>query len=78
MQICAGTRDDVSFGRSSDSRDTRQNVPINAAERAHPMALIYLQLEGNFRAKGGRCHRNKTTCRKHNTWTQWLRNETIL
>lgn len=22
MQICAGTRDDVSFGRSSDSRDT--------------------------------------------------------
>lgn len=39
-----------------------KTVAINGAERAHPVALIYLQLEGNFKSKGGGggCHRNKS------------------
>lgn len=49
------------------------NVPINAAERAHPVTLICLQLERNFRAKGlvASRFRNETTgraaeARRHN------------
>lgn len=58
MQTHARTRDNVSravFVQSITGHCVPGyvvDVPINAAERAHPVTLICLQLQRNFRAKG--------------------------
>lgn len=61
--LCKSVQVRVTMFHSADHRIRGirgKTVAINGAERAHPMALIYLQLEGNFERGGMVATRNKT------------------